>query len=419
MGWNMDLMEPVKLDLNRSRACSRCAFCAFLRLCLSSYVKETIRGGVMMNDLNFMKRVFVVLLLSTGLMWASQGRAQDSVIYVRPGDSLRDAVRNAPAGSTIIVAAGVYREALVVSQPNIRLIGAGASDDGTVLSNEGVNAETGITVMPGADNFQLAGFLVRGFNENGIRLSRVRDYRVTNNVFLNNGEYAVFPVFSTGGVISNNIASGHMDASLYVGQSTGAVISHNKVFGNVIGIEVENSADCTVTENEAYNNALGILIVELPLLDVKTTNRVTVSKNLCYNNNNTEIERALEIFIQAVPVGGGILVVAADSVTVSDNITLGNRSFGIAIARLPELFDDFDPDLVHIADNSRVTGNLCLRNGRDPEFVRLPESFPRGANLIWDETGAGHCFERNVVMDDVGGTSFPSPAMLPKCLQGK
>jgi hypothetical protein len=36
----MDLMEPVKLDLNRSRACSRCAFCAFLRLCLSSYVAQ-------------------------------------------------------------------------------------------------------------------------------------------------------------------------------------------------------------------------------------------------------------------------------------------------------------------------------------------------------------------------------------------
>jgi hypothetical protein len=34
----MDLMEPVKLDLNRSPACSRCAFCAFLRLCLSSYL---------------------------------------------------------------------------------------------------------------------------------------------------------------------------------------------------------------------------------------------------------------------------------------------------------------------------------------------------------------------------------------------
>jgi hypothetical protein len=36
----MDLMEPVKLDRNRSPACSRCAFCAFLRLCLSSYRKR-------------------------------------------------------------------------------------------------------------------------------------------------------------------------------------------------------------------------------------------------------------------------------------------------------------------------------------------------------------------------------------------
>jgi hypothetical protein len=44
MGWNMDLMEPVKLDLNRSRACSRCAFCAFLRLCLSSYRNSPISG---------------------------------------------------------------------------------------------------------------------------------------------------------------------------------------------------------------------------------------------------------------------------------------------------------------------------------------------------------------------------------------
>jgi hypothetical protein len=40
----MDLMEPVKLDLNRSPACSRCAFCAFLRLCLSSYKSFLVIG---------------------------------------------------------------------------------------------------------------------------------------------------------------------------------------------------------------------------------------------------------------------------------------------------------------------------------------------------------------------------------------
>jgi hypothetical protein len=41
----MDLMEPVKLDLNRSPACSRCAFCAFLRLCLSSYKMRPMAKG--------------------------------------------------------------------------------------------------------------------------------------------------------------------------------------------------------------------------------------------------------------------------------------------------------------------------------------------------------------------------------------
>lgn len=369
-----------------------------------------------MEHLNFTKRFFVVLLLLAGMVWAGQSRAQDAVIYVRPGDSLREAVRNAPAGSTIIVTAGVYRESLVVSQPGIRLIGAGASEDGTVLSNEGVDAETGITVTPGADDFQLTGFLVHGFNENGIQLRGVRDYRITNNVFQNNGEYGVFPVFSTGGIISDNIASGHSDTGLYVGQSSGATVAHNIVFENVNGIEIENSADCVVIENEAFNNAVGILVVELPLLDVPTTNRVTVTKNYCHNNN-TDVERALELLIQAVPIGGGILVVGADGVTISDNITLGNNSFGIAIARLPELFDQFDPEVDHIPDNNRVVGNVCLHNGRDPDVLRLGEDFPRSANLIWDETGTGHCFERNIVVDDLGGTSVPSPDALPKCPQ--
>jgi hypothetical protein len=46
----MDLMEPVKLDLNRSPACSRCAFCAFLRLCLSSYELSGNPAGPLIRD---------------------------------------------------------------------------------------------------------------------------------------------------------------------------------------------------------------------------------------------------------------------------------------------------------------------------------------------------------------------------------
>lgn len=359
----------------------------------------------------------MALLVGLGVMTHSS-RAQSSVIYVHSGDSLSQIVSQAPAGSTIIVQAGVYRDSLTITQPDLRLIGAGANEAGTVLSNEGVGAENGITVLPGADNFELTGFLIRGFEENGVLLRGVRDYRITNNVAENTGEYGIFPVFCTGGVISDNVAIGATDTGIYVGQSSGATVSHNVVFDNINGIEIENSADCVVSENEAYNNTLGILIVELPLLEVTTTNRVTVVKNYVHNNNNPGDQRALEIFIQAVPVGGGILVVGANEVTIADNIILENNSFGIGIARLPVLFDAFDPLIDHIPDNSRTVGNIVLHNGREPDQLRLGEvvpNFPTRANLYWDQTGEGHCFQSNVLMDDEGGTSFPAPEALPPC----
>lgn len=359
----------------------------------------------------------IALLVSPSFL-PSQTNAQSSVIFVRPGDSLSRIVSQAPAGSTIIVQAGEYRDSLTITQPGIRLIGAGASEDGTVLSNEGVGAENGITVMAGADNFELTGFLIRGFNENGVFLRGVRDYRITNNVVQNSGEYGIFPVFSTGGIISDNVAIGHSDTGIYVGQSSGATVSHNIAHGNVNGIEIENSSDCLVSENEAFNNTVGILVVELPLLEVTMTNRITVVKNYVHNNNNPGEFRVQEPFIEAIPSGGGILVVGADDVTLTENLLLGNNSFGIGIVRLPVVFDLLDPRINHIPDNSRTVRNICLNNGRDPDRERIRRvipNFPTGANLFWDETGTGHCFQGNIVTDNAGGTSFPAPDALPSC----
>jgi parallel beta-helix repeat protein len=364
-------------------------------------------------------KTICLIALFVGLGFGQrQPSAQPSIIYVHPGDSLSQIVSNAPAGSTIIVQAGVYKDSLTVTQPGIRLIGAGASENGTVLSNEGVGADAGINVKPGADNFQLTGVLINGFKNDGVMLNGVRDYRITHNVAQNNGEYGIFPVFCTGGVISDNLAIGHADTGIYVGQSSGATVSHNIVHDNINGIEIENSSDCIVTENEAVDNTLGILVVELPLLQITATNRITVTKNYVHNNNNPGDFRVNEQFIQAVPAGSGLLVVGADNVTVTDNVLLENNSFGIGVVRLPVAFDILDPGIAHIADNSRTIANLCLHNGRQPDRDRIRRvipNFPTGANLYWDQTGTGHCFDRNVVTDDAGGTSVPAPTALPPC----
>lgn len=363
-------------------------------------------------------RVSSIAALACGLsLWTQPVQAQ-SVVYVKPGDPLGQIVSQAPARTTIIVAPGEYRDSLVVRSPGIRLIGAGAQENGTVLSNEGVRAINGIDVRPGADGFELSGFLIKGFNENGVLLTGIRDFRLTHNRLENNGEYGLFPIFCTGGVISNNLAIGHTDTGIYVGQSSNVVVSHNVAYGNINGIEIENSDDCTVTENETYDNVIGILIVELPLLQVTRTNRITVTKNYTHHNNNPGDHRALELFIQVIPVGGGILLVGANEVTIADNIILENNSFGIGVARLPVLFDDFDPMIDHIPDNNRIVGNLALRNGRSPDVERLAPlvpDFPTGANIYWDGTGEGNCFEANVTEDDLGGTSYPSPNALPRC----
>jgi four helix bundle protein len=46
----MGLREPVKVNLNRPRACSLCAFCAFLWLCLSSYEKSRFSRDYGLKD---------------------------------------------------------------------------------------------------------------------------------------------------------------------------------------------------------------------------------------------------------------------------------------------------------------------------------------------------------------------------------
>jgi hypothetical protein len=86
----MDLMEPVKLDLNRSRACSRCAFCAFLRLCLSSYLVGMLaKPGPFLvpgwrwrafNDTGFSRLQHVCPLLKARRI----GPALDELFHQRP-----------------------------------------------------------------------------------------------------------------------------------------------------------------------------------------------------------------------------------------------------------------------------------------------------------------------------------------------
>src|SRR6266487_2371149 len=300
---------------------------------------------------------------------------------VPSGGSIQAAINAAAPGSVILISPGTYHEALTVAKAGIKLVGRGD----VTIENPG-DAEDGISVSDAGDGFALVNVTVRGFEENGVRLVGVDGFLLANVSAVDDGEYGLFPVFSSNGVIEHCRASGHSDTGIYVGQSHDVIIRGSETFGNVAGI----------------------LVVLLPGLDVKTSANILVAGNRVHDNNRPNFAAPGEIE-SFVPSGSGILVVGTDRTTVSQNVVTGNALTGIAVgsalllgalAGLPlEAFADIEPN----PDGARITGNVVTRNGGASPIPFLP-----AVDLLWDGSGTGNCWARNVF-----GSSYP--ASLPRC----
>ncbi|PYP59928.1 MAG: hypothetical protein DMD40_01160 [Gemmatimonadetes bacterium] len=322
---------------------------------------------------------------------------------VPAGGSIQAAIDAAAPGAVIRISPGTYHEALTIAKPRITLIGLGS----VVIENPGA-AEDGITVGDAGDGFGLANVTVRGFEENGVRLDHVNGFVLLHVRAENDGEYGLFPVFSSHGAIVNCSASGHSDTGIYVGQSEYVSMLGNVASGNVNGLEIENSSHILAAGNEAFDNVAGILVVLLPGLDVKTSADVLVARNRVHDNNHVNFATPGEIE-SFVPSGSGILVVGTDRTTVSGNVVTGNQFTGIAVgstlllgalAGLPhEAFADIEPN----PDGARIAGNTVTGNGGASPIPFLP-----AVDLLWDGSGVGNCWQRNRF-----ATSVPDP--LPAC----
>jgi parallel beta-helix repeat protein len=346
---------------------------------------------------------------------AAADRAADAGVVVRPGGSIQAAIDAAAAGSVIRIAPGTYREALTIQTPDLTLLGLtgpegeeGEGGEGGVVLENPDDADDGITVTVAGHGVVIRDVTVRGFEENGVLLVGVDGFTLSGITATDNGDYGLFPVFSSHGTIRNCRASGHRDTGIYIGQSRDVTLSGNVTFGNVNGIEVENASDIRVTANETYDNVAGILVVLLPGLDAKTAADIVVAGNRVHDNNHVNFGTPgeLESF---VPPGSGILVVGADRVTVQANAVGGNHFVGIgvgsslllgALAGLPpEAFADIEPD----PDGARVLGNHASGNGGASPIPGLP-----AVDLFWDGSGTDNCWQGNTA-----ASSYPSP--LPAC----
>lgn len=338
----------------------------------------------------------------------SSARLGRPTVVVPAGGSIQAALDAAGPGAVIHIEPGIYTQGVIVTHPDVALVGLTGKDGaGVVIQNPG-GVRNGIDVRAGANGFSLLHVTVRGFGANGVFLAGIDGFLLSRVVAEHNGAYGLFPVRSSNGVIEHSAATGHADAGLYIGQSTNVTMRHNQVFGNVVGIEASNSSDIKVLANEAWDNTNGILAVLLPGRQVKVAGDMLIAGNKVWNNNRPNFAPAGDL-VSAVPAGTGILIVGADRVVAEDNSVTGHAFLGIGVGSSlvlatlsgapPEAFADIEPNPegVHVRNNG-VTGN-----GSSSPIPFLPP-----ADLFWDGSGSENCWAGNTF-----GSSYP--LSLPAC----
>lgn len=334
----------------------------------------------------------------------AQGRKH---FFVSPGESIQQAVDLAGEGGIIHIHPGIYAEGVTVTQPNVRIMGMnGPGGERVVIRNPG-GVNNGINVRHGAHNFSLSNVVVEDFDRNGVFLIGVDGFDIRHVTAVNNGAYGIYPVMSSGGTVSHCTASGSDDAGFYVGQARDIRFTHNVAFGNVIGIEASNSNDILLANNTLHGNSAGILAALLPGRTIKEANRITIRNNVVRDNNLPNF--AAGGLAAGVPAGSGILAVGIDHSLITHNRVTGNEFLGIALGSSlalavlagipPDAFADIEPN----PDYNRIASNHVTGNG----FKQPALPFP-ATDLLWDGSGGGNCWERNVF-----STSFPS--QLPGC----
>lgn len=338
---------------------------------------------------------------------------------VGPGQSIQEALNAARPGDRIFVRPGVYREALVIDKPDIALVGLGrrlGSSGAAIVLIENPGGEgNGIFVTGEGDGVELHNLTIRGFDRNGVLLVRVEGFLLSEIVAEDDGEYGLFPVLSSDGVIEGCVATGHSDTGIYVGLSTDVIIRNSRAHGNVNGFEIENSSRIRAHGNEAWNNTAGFLVVLLPGLSVKTSSDIVLEDNSSRDNDLPNF--AEEGFEALVPSGSGILVIGTDETMVRGNRVTGNDFVGIALLNTG-LLTVLDPSIVidvePFPEGARILDNIVTGNGTASPPIPL---VPFGVDLLWDGTGSDNCWEGNTFgtslsLDLPGGA--PGPA-LPRC----
>ena len=327
---------------------------------------------------------------------------EGTCVPIEPGSdhsAIQTALIEVESGTTIAFPPGTFTidDELSLDVAGITVKGAGM--DQTILSFAGqTTGAQGFYVT--ADDFTIEdlgledspGDLLKLEGVDGVTIRRVRA-EWTGGPDADNGAYALYPVQCANVLIEDSVAIAASDAGIYVGQSDNIIVRRNRAEKNVAGIEIENSTRADVFENEAVGNTGGVLVFNLPGLDVANGAGTRVFDNHIHDNNEPNFAPVGNI-VGKVPTGTGMALLAAHEVEIFGNTFADHASVNLGIVSYdvvdPDVADpeyDPDPDTIYIHDNTftgtsdNPTGELGALLILSLDEIMDPIVVP---DIVWD-----------------------------------
>ncbi len=268
-----------------------------------------------------------------GHIGAVQSTGTKSGTFRVPADypTIQAAVNAAKPGSLVLVASGVYREAVTVSNP--RIVIRGEERAGTILDGE-FTRDNGFKVI--ADGVAIENMTARNYTKNGFFWTGIKGYRGSYLTAIRNGDYGIYAFDAVNGQFDHDYGAGSPDAGFYIGQCypCNTVITDSIAEWNGIGYSGTNAGGNLLIVNSIWrHNRVGIV----PNSGTEEANpperETTIVGNIVYDNNNA---KSAAIDIAQTAIGNGILLAGGIDNTVERNLVYDHDIAGIGVITLPE-----------------------------------------------------------------------------------
>jgi hypothetical protein len=352
--------------------------------------------------------------------------AAANTLCVTPGGSkvcyakIQSAVNAAAANDQITVAAGTYKEDVIIGKP-LSLIGAGAS-----LSFIDATGKPNGIFLDGLDNPGLHGVTVAGFTVKNALYEGVLVVNTSNDTILNNrivNNDLIGPVFGSGPACKGQPPfetdeSGDCGGGLHLMGAVNVMVAGNVLSGNGDGVLISDdtgeSRDNTIINNNTSDNPpeCGIVLASHPPAGSTPpfyaphygVENNTVADNISDRNGLTVGGSGVGLFSDGNGPG-----------RVSNNLIVRNRLVGNGIPGVA-LHSHVGPVFGAPADNmdgNVIVGNFISGNGADTDDTLTPGT--TGININSGGGGSpvhGTVISQNVIQNEQVDIAVNDPAKL-------